>query len=195
MATIGENSCRSNYCPGLMLTSNTLPNLDYFDNLNNCCCSCCCSLTNVGSSSISFCKCNNTSNNTNTNNNGDNNNNLLNNNNSNQSNCFNNNNNNSIDNNVNFRANSCQNNIRRNRFNWLSSSTCCLLPSKRNITIFLIVFILIWSTILVSRSFREQQTATNMIELFTLHNDIAQFVISAGNEMCKLILNIKLLCH
>ena len=51
------------------------------------------------------------------------------------------------------------------------------------------VFILIWSSILSSimiiHSYRERESATNMIELFTMHKNVGQLAFAIGNEMCK----------
>lgn len=64
--------------------------------------------------------------------------------------------------------------------------------SRRAIALFALslVFILIWSSVvsfvLLTDSFKGQQTTKQTAELFELHRDVGQLAFEVGEEMCKL---------
>lgn len=80
----------------------------------------------------------------------------------------------------------------------IDQQNCCAqysLPfSRRAIALFALslVFILIWSSVvsfvLLTDSFKGQQTTKQTAELFELHRDVGQLAFEVGEEMCKFIL-------
>lgn len=80
--------------------------------------------------------------------------------------------------------------------NCCTSSSNWLPFSRRAIALFALslVFILIWSSVvsyvLLTDSFKSQQTTKQTTELFELHRDVGQLAFEVGEEMCKFLLTI-----